>query len=226
MTHGKCAIIKLMVSAIIPAFNERKGIKSVISALEKSPFIDEIIVVDDGSSDQTAEIARETSARVIRFEENGGKAAAMDAGVSVALCDTLLFIDGDIHGLTGEHIKSMVLPVKSGSHAMFVGVTDKKQLWATKIIRFLPLISGNRALSKKVWYSVPKKYREGFQIEVALNYFCRRKVGKLGFGLLYGAHNTIKEKKYGLMTGLIKRVGMTFDVASIMFRLHVVKRVF
>lgn len=215
-----------MVSAVIPVLNEENTIKNVVEALKKSHFVDEIIVVDDGSTDRTAEVAKETSARVISLSENRGKAGAMEVGVSEAAHDIILFIDGDIQNLTSEHIKKMVLPVESGAYAMFVGVTDRKQLWLTKIVRFLPLISGNRALLKKAWYAVPEKYREGFQIEVALNYFCRRKVGRLGFDLLPGARNTIKEKKYGLWTGLIRRWGMMWDVASIFLRLHIFRRIF
>lgn len=215
-----------MVSAVIPVLNEENTIKNVIEALERSHFVHEIIVVDDGSTDKTADVAKETSARVISLSENRGKAGAMEVGVSEAQHEIILFIDGDIQGLTEQHIKSLVFPVESGAYAMFVGVTEKKQLWLTKILRFLPLISGNRALLKKVWYAVPEKYREGFQIEVALNYFCRRKVGRLGFDLLPGARNTIKEKKYGLWTGLIRRWGMMLDVAEIFFRLHIIRRIF
>src|SRR5882724_2099157 len=78
------------VSAIIAAYNEQDTIVNVIRAVEGHPLVDEIIVVDDGSSDATSERARETSANVITLPHNVGKAGAMNRGVQVARNDFIL----------------------------------------------------------------------------------------------------------------------------------------
>src|SRR5262245_35375477 len=72
------------VSAIIPAHNEVETVTGVIHSMIDHPLIDEIIVVDDGSTDGTAERARQAGAKVIRLPKNHGKAEAMSHGVRAA----------------------------------------------------------------------------------------------------------------------------------------------
>jgi glycosyltransferase involved in cell wall biosynthesis len=110
------------ISVIIAAYNEQETIFQVLRTVEGHPLVDEIIVVDDGSKDGTAERAAQTSAKIIRLESNGGKAGAMDAGVSAARNDTILFLDADIVGLTHEIITLTVSPVLTGRCAMFVAI--------------------------------------------------------------------------------------------------------
>ena len=72
------------VTAIVPAYNEEATIGQIIEALLDCPEIDEIMVVSDGSSDRTAEIARTYPIRVLELLENVGKGGAMKAGVEQA----------------------------------------------------------------------------------------------------------------------------------------------
>jgi cellulose synthase/poly-beta-1,6-N-acetylglucosamine synthase-like glycosyltransferase/peptidoglycan/xylan/chitin deacetylase (PgdA/CDA1 family) len=86
------------VSVIIPAFNEEVGIAATVRSVAVSQDVDlEIIVVDDGSTDDTAAIARGLAIpglRVIR-QENAGKAAALQAGIDLARADIVVLLDGD-----------------------------------------------------------------------------------------------------------------------------------
>src|SRR5690606_14782120 len=99
------------VSAVVPAHNEEQTIAGVVNVLLKHPMIDEVIVVDDGSSDATAERARAAGATVLVMPENGGKAAAMSRGVRAARNDIIFFSDADLIGLTAEMITQVVTPV-------------------------------------------------------------------------------------------------------------------
>ncbi len=65
------------VTALIPAFNEGKTIASIIKFLKQLPRIDEIVVVDDGSIDNTYQEAEKSGARVIKHKKNQGKDAAL-----------------------------------------------------------------------------------------------------------------------------------------------------
>lgn len=89
-----------MVSLVIPAYNEQKLIKSTVRAAEdflKSRFSDyEIIVVDDGSTDNTAKELSGTSAKVIALPRNTGKGAAVKCGVLHSNGDYIFFTDADL----------------------------------------------------------------------------------------------------------------------------------
>ncbi|WP_026179386.1 bifunctional polysaccharide deacetylase/glycosyltransferase family 2 protein [Streptomyces hokutonensis] len=89
------------VTVIVPAYNEKECIANTLESLAKSTHPIEIIVVDDGSSDGTSEIAREAArsfgmdnVRVIR-QENAGKPAALNNGVRSASYDIVVMMDGD-----------------------------------------------------------------------------------------------------------------------------------
>jgi glycosyltransferase involved in cell wall biosynthesis len=211
------------VSAIIAAYNEQDTITGVIRAVEGHPLVDEIIVVDDGSSDATSARARETSARVITLEHNAGKAGAMDAGVRAARNDAILFLDADILGLTNEIITLTVTPVLTGKCGMFVAIRARRTYWMNRLLYFIPVLGGERALTKDIWRLVPRIYRKGFQIEIALNYYTKKSGHKMAFGVMPGLSQVIKEKKRGFWLGLAQRIKMCAEVLWISFRLYVVR---
>jgi len=113
------------VSAIIPAFNESKTIASVIEALKKTRSVSEIIVVDDGSTDATAAIARKAGARVVRHAKNLGKGHAIKTGVRRAKNDVLLFVDGDLENISPSKLFPLIEPVALGQ-APFAKATFKR----------------------------------------------------------------------------------------------------
>ncbi|MFD9390806.1 bifunctional polysaccharide deacetylase/glycosyltransferase family 2 protein [Streptomyces sp. NPDC060000] len=89
------------VSVIVPAYNEKECIANTLKSLAKSTHPIEVIVVDDGSTDDTSEISREaaralgmTNVRVIR-QDNAGKPAALNNGVRSASYDIVVMMDGD-----------------------------------------------------------------------------------------------------------------------------------
>ncbi|HMF58757.1 MAG TPA: glycosyltransferase family 2 protein [Vicinamibacterales bacterium] len=86
------------VSVIVPAFNEAGGIAEVVSALAQAGPWHEIIVVDDGSTDATAERATAAGAVVVRHPYNKGNGAAVKSGIRRATGEFVMIIDGD-----GQH---------------------------------------------------------------------------------------------------------------------------
>ena len=102
-----------MISAIIPAYNEEKTIGGVINAL-KEAGIGEIIVVDDGSSDTTAQIAEGLQAKVIKQKKRSGKGAAIKKGIKSASGEVIVFVDADLIGLDHKKIVKLITPVAKG----------------------------------------------------------------------------------------------------------------
>ncbi|MDK2869679.1 MAG: hypothetical protein PWP39_914 [Pyrococcus sp.] len=84
------------MSIIIPAYNEEKRIGNVLARIPD--FVDEVIVIDDGSSDATYEIARRYADKVVKLNKNMGKGAALREGLKHASGDIIVFMDAD-----GQH---------------------------------------------------------------------------------------------------------------------------
>ena len=80
------------ISVVIPCYNEEDGVRHVVEGMPKC--VDEIVVVDNNSTDRTADVARSLGARVV-FEKTAGYGAAYKAGLPAATGDIIATLDGD-----------------------------------------------------------------------------------------------------------------------------------
>ena len=202
---------KLKISAIVPAYNEAKRIGPILEELTNCPTLDEVIVVDDGSKDNTARVVEKYPVKYIRLEKNGGKGAAMERGVREAKNEGIFFCDADIRGIKCTMIEEMVQPVKEGKVEMFIAMRNRKSYYLRFILAFIPLLGGERVLTKNLWNQVPAYYKERFRIEAGLNFYAKYYGKGFRFKVFPGLKQTIKEKKYGVWKGLKARAGMFRD---------------
>src|SRR2546426_5295744 len=146
------------VSCVIPAYNESATISGVVRAARACPHVSEVIVVSDGSTDQTPRVAAESGADcVLALDENLGKGGAVLAGVEAARGDVVLLLDADLCGLTPEHLTRLLEPVLAGRAEMAVGVFSDDYLHAW----FRPL-PANRAFARASLRRDPNLPRAGF----------------------------------------------------------------
>jgi glycosyltransferase involved in cell wall biosynthesis len=145
-----------MISIIIPALNEADGIGSTIDALrqvldEADEPEAEIVVVDDGSSDDTGRIAAEAGAKVVRHPHNVGYGQSLKTGIVAASHDTIVIIDAD-RTYPAEAIPrllahfrdgfDMVVGARTGHH--YEGGAFKGPL--RQILKFVVEFSAGRAI--------------------------------------------------------------------------------
>lgn len=105
----------MAVSVIVPVFNELKTIRAIIGKIRETMLVDEIIVVDDCSTDGTSEAIREegNAIRVYRHAKNLGKGAAVRTGIQYASGDIIIIQDADLEYDPGEY-KYLLEPILSG----------------------------------------------------------------------------------------------------------------
>ena len=106
------------VAVIIPALNEESAIGGVVAAIPA--WVDDIIVVDNGSTDATAAIAGEAGARVIREPKRGYGAACLAGLAALSDPDIVVFMDGDASDLPGE-MALLVDPIIQGRADLVIG---------------------------------------------------------------------------------------------------------
>jgi esterase/lipase len=201
------------VSAVVPAYHEAVRIRPVLEALHAAPSIDDIVVIDDGGTDNLAAVVREfPRVTFLRHERNLGKGASMEHGVAAAKHECIFFCDADLVGFTAAHAEAIVRPVLEGRYDMFIGMRGN---FMQRAVRTWGLNSGERALHKTLWNKLPARYKHRYRIETALNYFVARTTQR-GFGwALFDYTQPLKERKYGLFWGTLLRWSMNADIARV-----------
>src|SRR5215831_17513196 len=114
------------VSVVIPALNEEESIRGVVCECLATGVPDEVIVVDNGSSDRTAERAREVGARVVTAPHGYGRACAAGVRAVSPECEIVLFLDGDGSDVP-SFMNQLVDPIVRGTHDFVIGSRTRGQ---------------------------------------------------------------------------------------------------
>lgn len=210
--------------AVIPAFNEAQSVGAVVATLRGSGVFDEgwprsgIVVVDDGSTDATAEIAEAAGAMVVRTPKNLGKGGAMlfayDGLPSVAESgdDRVAFFDADLVGLTEDHVRE-IAKVSERGFDMVAGLRVKGPV-ANVVQIVAPLITGQRIVRRWVLDGLPQTCWSGYRIEVAMNDVLERGHGRTAIVMFPGLSARTKLHKTGLFGGLLGQWKMARQIAA------------
>lgn len=208
-----------LVSVIIPALNEASTIAEVVEVARRCSFIHEAIVVSDGSTDRTAQVAREAGATVYELASHAGKGQAILHGVSRAHGDILLFLDADLLGLTVIHLERLLMPVLSGEMTMCVGRRDRGA-YINAISDRLLLLSGERAIKRSVFEQIDKRFLVGYGLEIAMNVFCRSHMLAYKSVMLPGLTIRHKYEKVSFGRAVFQYLAMSFQVGVALARVQ------
>jgi glycosyltransferase involved in cell wall biosynthesis len=212
------------VCAVVPAYNEAGRIAAVLTTLNAAPSVSEIVVVDDGSRDETAAVAEQHPVmatgklRVERHNPNKGKGAAMRTGAAATDAEVIVFFDADLIGLTPEHVEALVAPVALGGKDMALGVFRGGRGATTLAQLLAPNISGQRAIRRELFLSIPDVGEAGYGVELAITGYV------LGEGLptarviLKDVTHPMKEEKLGFLRGAAARLRMYWQMLPYMIR--------
>ncbi|MBP2073172.1 glycosyltransferase family 2 protein [Thermoanaerobacterium butyriciformans] len=207
-----------MISVIIPAYNEEKNIKNVLYVLKKINIIDEIIVVNDGSTDDTEKVVSLFEVKLINLRTNLGKGAAVKRGIQAANGDFLVLLDADLIGFTPEHFNKLVKPVLENNCDMTVGVFSSGRKRTDLAQKIAPFLSGQRALKKDLFIEfINDKDIDilKYGIEVALTKYAKEKHLRVQHVQLENMTHIMKEEKLGFIKGFKARLRMYKDILKV-----------
>ncbi|GAA0351121.1 glycosyltransferase family 2 protein [Bacillus horti] len=173
----------LPVSVVIPAYNEEKRIGQTLAALTQEQLFKEIIVVDDGSTDQTYNIAKNWTKHVLKFSQNQGKTEAIRRGSLFARQPILLFLDADLEE-SAAWASELVQPILHNEADMVIAALPAAKKGGFGLIKrmaragihrktgktFLAPLSGQRAIKRNVFFSCFKgSYRFGLEVGLTID---------------------------------------------------------
>jgi glycosyltransferase involved in cell wall biosynthesis len=229
MKHANPFSSEEEVTAVIPAYNEANNIQEVLAVLGQVPALAHILVVDDGSEDETAVIVRQWQAKderliLLSLDANQGKGNAMFAGAAARLTDLLLFIDADLKSLHPHHIEDLIRPVRQGKCAMSIGLFADGR-WTTNLTHHLfPFLSGQRCLRWPLFTDLYGENINGWSIETAISLHARLKNYPVQYVIWPGVtHPNRTEKREGL-TGYWSHIKMWWQIGIYMFHFLVNRR--
>ncbi len=204
-------------SVLIPAFNEAANVAYVV-AVARAAALGPVLVVDDGSSDATDQIARYAGAEVLTLPKNQGKGGAVVAGAAYLQTDVVVLLDADLLGLTPQHVRTLAVPVTSGTAEMTRGVFSGGRWRTTAAQRLTPQLSGQRGVLRRKLLEVEGLAESRYGIEVAITEHAKRCRWRVVDVPLPGVSQVMKEEKRGFWMGSGVRVKMYTEILLELFR--------
>lgn len=205
----------MKVTCLIPCFNERERIEQVLNVIMATEGIHQVICVDDGSEDGTADYIEDTwpEVEVIRLIRNHGKTEAIKHGLKYVQHKTLLMMDADLQDLRKDELEAALEAYQEHTTVDMIIMRRINSPWFVKWYRSDVLLSGERILQTEDLRQVLKQKLKCYQLEVAINrYMLRHK--KVVRWMPWSAMNTYKVDKLGVLDGSRKEFQMYVDIVN------------
>lgn len=209
---------KMKIAAVVPAYNEEKTIAGVVKVLIASPLVDQVIVVSDGSEDNTGAVAARLGAVVVNLPENRGKGGAMAAGIKQTDADYILFLDADLIGLKSHHIEALLAPVLQDKVVMTLGVFKKGRATTDLAQKVAPYLSGQRVVRADMLREMADFDIARFGVELALTRYIEEHNIHYEVVELPDLSHVMKEEKLGFWRGFWARLKMYKEIIAYLLK--------
>ena len=200
-----------IVSAVMPVFNEEKTVKRVVEVLVGNPQVDEVVVIDDGSSDDSLAILKKfaTKIKLISIKKNKGKGWAVAKGLRKASGEIILLTDADLVNFNDDYIKKLLEPMGKNGVEVVVGCLRKGKYVPAPFAR----LTGERVYYKKDFLPHLKEMRATrFGLEIFLNHlFKDKKIKKVSLVKLQGLY---KYEKFSAKVAVKEYLNEGLEIAK------------
>lgn len=196
---------------LIPAYNEKPRIGSVLKVVCSYKRKSRVVVIDDGSEDDTEKSAVQYPVEILRHDQNKGKGAALQTGIEyIGEAPYWIILDADLINLKHEHIEALYQPLKENPKmGMTVGMLQKGgKLGVDLAQKYFGILNGQRGLSSRFVKSLPDLSWSRFGVEIFLTKIAQSLEIPIAMPLLNGLTHHIKESKLGYLAGSRYRMQM------------------
>lgn len=204
-------------AVLIPAYNEAERVADVVRVAQEAD-LGPVLVVDDGSRDNTAGAARAAGADVLRLPGNLGKGGAVAAGVRELDSQVVVLIDADLVGLKAQHLRDLALPVIAGEVDMTRGVFKGGRWSTTAAQKMLPQLNGQRAVRRELLMGLKDLQKSRYGIEVVITEAARSDHWRTRDIPMADVSQVTKEEKRGFFKGVGHRIKMYSDIVRSIVR--------
>jgi glycosyltransferase involved in cell wall biosynthesis len=199
------------VAILIPAYNEGPRIGDVLEVVCRFEREKRIVVIDDGSKDDTYDVAKKFPVDVLRHDKNKGKGAALQTGIDfVGDMPLWLFLDADLINLNHGHMEALLDPLeKNAEIGMTVGMFKsggKKNVDLAQ--KYFSVLNGQRGFAGFFIKSLPDLSWARFGVEIFLSRLAEKYGVQTAEPVLANITHYTKEEKYGFYRGFMYRLQM------------------
>ncbi|MGV3502282.1 MAG: glycosyltransferase family 2 protein [Adhaeribacter sp.] len=212
-------------TCIIPFYNEEDRVLQVLEVVTQITGINQIICIDDGSTDNTSEQIRSDWPQVtlVRLPFNQGKAAAIRQGVRLAKNETILLMDADLQSINKTEVEQAIQALARHNLDMLI-LRRINAPWFVKFDRGDTLLSGERLVKKRDLIHILNQEVNHYQVELAINLYMQKHKRNVRW-MPWSATNTYKAKKIGLVKGYQKEFKMFTDIVMYAGLKNIIKQI-